>query len=96
MGPYCLVRPGSESGTRARPEGGTRLGGWNTDGPVEWRGLEQPPQAPTGALGDLAVALKGPAELLAELGAAHPQGDLAGEHQSLVVAQERRELGNPL
>jgi hypothetical protein len=86
----------------------TRLGEWDTDlarrwdttrgvdGLVEWRGLEQPPQPSTAAEGDLAVALEGPAEPLAELGAAHPQRDLAGEHQPLVVAQERRELGHPL
>jgi hypothetical protein len=76
--------------------GPTRLGEWDTDRLVERGDLDQPPQPPTAALGDLAVTLEGPAELLAELGAAHPQGDLAGEHQPLVVAQERRELGHSL
>ncbi len=74
----------------------TRLGEWDTTRLVKRRGLDQPPQPPTAAEGDLAVALEGPAELLAELCAAHTQGDLAGEHQPLVVAQERRELCHSL
>jgi hypothetical protein len=105
VGPYCFnptllggwdTGPRPEVG-RTRPGGGrSPPGGWDTTRLVERRGIEEPPQPPTGALGDLAVALEGPAELLAELSTAHPKRDLAGEHQPLVVAQQRRKLGYPL
>ena len=53
--------------------------------------LHQPPQPRAGALGDLAVLLVRPAEALAELGAAHAERYLTGEHQPLVGCEEGRE-----
>ncbi len=78
--------PGSESGTRLEGRHGPAR---RAEGASRSRRSRA-----TAALSDLAVALEGPPEPLAELGTAHPQGDLAGEHQPLVVAQQRRELGH--
>jgi hypothetical protein len=61
-------------------------------GTLDGFGLKQSPQAPARALGDLAVLLEGPPKPLAELGTVHPEGDLAGEHEPLVVGEPGREL----
>jgi membrane protein len=52
--------------------------------------LDQLRQPRPRALGDLAVLLERPPELLAELRAVHPQRNLRGEDEPLVVGEERR------
>jgi hypothetical protein len=57
-------------------------------------GVDQPTQAGAGALGDLAVLLERPPEPATELGAVDAR-ELAGQNETLVGGEERREPRHP-
>jgi hypothetical protein len=54
--------------------------------------VHEPPQPPTGALGDLAVLLEGPPEPGTELRAVHLKEDLGPEHEPLIGSEPGGDL----